>query len=277
MRGRNWAKECKGINRVLLIKRDTHIFSDEVVALVNDTPGCDAKGNDVVARLCQRVTQRVANMSHDTYRRHQTKRRWTTELEKNYEGFKEHHNIRLIMTSCSCLVYGWKSKKVRCLCVRWFMFEQNVSWVEVTITIGKRSLLKWVRREQLLWCGVTTRGKPRNENRMDRRIEAVREDKICLTRLVSCWLTVIQLQSRSSQFGSVFILLVGGDVGGVVMSIRVTCCMTETTIFIAHYNNNYTTHNDCSYFDHSLVDGGESMKVCCLLLCLMTYVRAKHS
>ena len=112
---------------------------------------------------------------------------------------------------------------------------------------------------------------------MDRRIEAMGEDKICLNRQVSCWLTVIQLQSRSSQFGSVFILLVGGDVGGVVMSIRVTCYMTETTIFIAHYNNNYTTHSDCSYFDHILVDGGESMKVCCLLLCLMTYVRAKHS
>lgn len=43
-----------------------YISADEILSLVNDPPGCDADGDDVMTGLNQGVAERIADMSHDT-------------------------------------------------------------------------------------------------------------------------------------------------------------------------------------------------------------------
>ena len=46
-------------------RKNSHVSSDEVVALVNDAPRRDAQGDDVVASLHQCVAQRVTHVTHN--------------------------------------------------------------------------------------------------------------------------------------------------------------------------------------------------------------------
>ena len=45
-----------------------YIFADEIVALVHHSPGGDTNADDVVASLREGVTQRFADMVHNTCR-----------------------------------------------------------------------------------------------------------------------------------------------------------------------------------------------------------------